>query len=347
MSDVLIYGAYGYTGELIAREAKRKGLKAILSGRNLKKLEKIAHETGYPFHAVDLNDRHRLVDLLSRVKVVIHCAGPFKYTARQMIHSCLEAKTHYLDITGEYQVFEMAHAYGDEARRKKVMLLPGSGFDVVPSDCLAAHLKSFVPRANNLELAFTSTSGFSSRGTAKTAIEGSGEGQIVRKEHQLKSYPLGQRVKKINYGPFEKISMGISWGDVASAYFSTGIPNIEVYIGATPKQVRLFKWMHRLRFLVRMKWVKNYLKKQADKKPAGPSEVRRQKSQMYLWGKAEQDGQSKELRLITPNGYTLTYKTAVLFAEKILQGEFTPGYQTPSTAFGKDVILEIDGCSFI
>lgn len=347
MSEVLIYGAYGYTGKLIAKEAKSKGLKAILSGRDANKLEKIAQETGYPYQAVDLNDRHRLVDLLSRVKVVIHCAGPFKHTARQMIHACIEAKTHYLDITGEYQVFEMAHSYSDEARRKKVMLLPGSGFDVVPSDCLAAHLKSFVPRANRLELAFTNTGGFSSRGTAKTAIESTGEGQIVRMEHQLKSYPLGQHVKTINYGTFEKISVGITWGDVASAYFSTGIPNIEVYIGSSPKQLRLFRWMHRLRFLVRMKWVKNYLKKQADKKPAGPSEEKRQKSQMYLWGRAEQDGLSKELRLMTPNGYTLTSQTAILFASKILQGEYIPGYQTPSTAFGKDVILEIDGCSFM
>lgn len=347
MTDIVVYGAYGYTGELIVKEARKQGIQVVLSGRNEEKLKNLSQETGFSYSAVDLNNKEALHHLLQDAKVVIHCAGPFQQTAKAMVEACLATHTHYLDITGEYQVFELIHGYDEAAKKAGIMLLPGSGFDVVPSDCLAALLKARVPDAEKLQLAFAATGGGISRGTSKTMIEGAGEGQVYRSNHQLKTKPQGESVKDINYGPFKKLSAGISWGDVSSAYFSTGIPNIEVFTGSSRKQLKALKWAHRLRFFLKINWVKNFLKKQADKKPAGPSEEKRENSHTYLWGRAENsNGTYYEARLKTPNGYTLTSKATLLFASKILNGIFRPGFQTPSSAYGRDVILEIDGSQF-
>lgn len=347
MADIVVYGAYGYTGELIVNEAREQGIQVILSGRNEEKLKKLSQESGFSYSAVDLNNKEALHRLLQDAKVVIHCAGPFQHTAKAMVEACLHTRTHYLDITGEYQVFELIHNYDEAAKNAGIMLLPGAGFDVVPSDCLAALLKARVPDATNLELAFATTGGGISRGTSKTMIEGAGEGQAFRTNHQLQIKPQGQSTKVIDYGPFKKLSVGISWGDISSAYYSTGIPNIEVFTGSSEKQIKVLKWAHRLRFLLKISWVKKFLKSQADKKPAGPNAEKREKSNTYLWGRAENaDGASYEARLKTPNGYTLTAKTTLLFASKILNHTFRAGFQTPSSAYGRDVILEVDGCQF-
>ena len=261
-----------------------------------------------------------------------------------MAHACLDSKTHYLDITGEYQVFESLQQLNKQAVEAKVMLLPGAGFDVVPSDCLAAQLKAALPSGNKLTLAFTSSGAGLSRGTAKTMVENIDRGQQYREEGRLKTRKQGESLKKIDYGEFEMLSMGISWGDISTAYYSTGIPNIEVFMGTTKKQVKQLKWTNLLRPLLKLRWVKRFLKKQVDKKPPGPSDKSREKSNMFLWGRISDDGtQTKEMRLKTPNGYTLTALTAVAIASRIRQGDFKPGYQTPSTAYGKDFIFEMKG----
>lgn len=347
MNKILIYGAYGYTGRLIVDEAIFYGYKPTLAGRDEEKIETLASEKGLPAIALSLDNNDELTEVLVHHDLVIHCAGPFIHTAKQMALACLEAKTHYIDITGEFQVFELLQSMNERAIEAGIMLLPGAGFDVVPSDCLSSHLKSKVPNADKLTLAFTGLGGGLSRGTAKTMIENAHEGQWFRKNGKLETRPGGESVKTINYGEFEQVSVGISWGDISSAYFSTKIPNIEVFVGSTKRQIGQMKWLSRLSFLLRLRVVKSFLKKQIDKKPAGPSADRRENGLMHLWGKVENGNGSVEARLVTPNGYTLTAKTALLIANKIVKGDFKAGYQTPSSAYCPDLILEVDGTSLI
>ena len=344
--ELLIYGAYGYTGKLIVEEAVKQGLRPMLSGRNHSKLGQLASKYDLNHVAFELSDGQALNNALKQVKLVIHCAGPFAFTAIPMAKACIAQGVHYLDITGEYSVFEDLHALDKEAKATGVMLLPGAGFDVVPSDCLANRLKHLLPEADSITLAFTSERASVSRGTAKTMVENAGEGHLMRKGGKLVRLPLGKVVRSIDYGPFEQLSVGISWGDISTAYYSTGIPNVLVLTGTDEKQLKSLKVAQRLRLLLRSKWVKNMIKRRIDKKPEGPSEERRSKAAMYLWGKATRGTQEVQQRLKTPNGYTLTAKTAVLIASKILKGEYRDGYQTPATAYGQDLILEVPGCEW-
>lgn len=344
---ILVYGAYGYTGKLIVNEALKHNLSLVLSGRNEEKVMTMAEELQLPHQSFELSDPQTVAHHLEKVTMVIHCAGPFEYTAEVMAKACILSNTHYIDITGEYQVFEMLQLMDINAKEANIMLLPGAGFDVVPSDCLANMLKKEMPDANELQLAFTSQGGSLSRGTAKTMIENIDKGQFYRENGTLKQKKHGAAVKKINFGPFEQIAVGISWGDISSAFFSTHINNIEVYSGSTDKQIKQMKWANWLKPILAMRWVKNLLAKQVDKKPAGPSDKKRSNAVMYLWGKTTNGTDTLEKRIKTPNGYTLTAKTAVLITQKILDGNFKAGYQTPASAYGENLILEVDGCKLL
>lgn len=340
---LIVYGSYGYTGTLIVEECRNLGLNVILAGRDNSRLKKQSLETGYPFEVVALSETPALHNLLENGNVVIHCAGPFQFTSKQLVEACLDTGTHYTDITGEYPVFEMLAGYDESAKQKGIMVMPGTGFDVVPSDCLALYLKEKLPSATHLQLAFAASGGFS-RGTARTMVEGLGYGSTIRKNGKLVQVKTAEKVLHVDFGLFQRKAVCIPWGDVATAFRSTGIPNIEVYAGANDKMIRYLKWSAYLNTLLRARWMKDFLRGRVDKRPAGPSAEKLKTGRSYLWGKVwDDENRNAEARLETLNGYALTAKTSVRIAKKILEGNFKPGYQTPAMAYGAGLILETEG----
>jgi short subunit dehydrogenase-like uncharacterized protein len=340
---IILYGSYGYTGTLIAKECQRKNLNVMLAGRKKDALQKQSTETGYPYEVVDLDNDEVLKTLLRKGALVIHCAGPFQFTAEKMINACLETHTHYNDITGEYQVFELLSTFDNRGKQAGITILPGTGFDVVPSDCLALHLKNRLPTATHLQLAFAMSKGELSRGTARTAIEGLGSGSLIRRDGKLMRIPLGEKVMEINFGSFTTRAINIPWGDVSSAWRSTGIPTIEVYMGASNSMICVARLSQHLNWLLRKSGVKNYLKRKIDNRPAGPVEEKRLAGKSFLWGKVWNDtGEERVSLLESASGYTLTARTSVMIAEKILEGNFKSGYQTPAMAYGSDLILSLE-----
>jgi short subunit dehydrogenase-like uncharacterized protein len=343
MSDFLIYGAPGYTGTLIAREAARRGLRPVLAGRSAEKLAPLADELGLEYRAFPLDSAEAIAAGTQGVRAVLNCAGPFSQTARPMVDVCLAARTHYLDITGEAALLEAQSARDAEARASGVVLLPGAGFDVVPSDCLAAHLKRRLPTATRLVLAFRS-SGRLSRGTALTALEGVGDGGLVRENGVLARVPAAWKTRFVDFGDGPQKAITIPWGDVATAYHSTGIPDIEVYLAA-PWGLRAGARLTRyLGWLLRARWVQAGLRKRVLAGPAGPTEAERAANRCLFWGEvADEPGRTVTARLQTPDGYDLTVQTALAAVAAVLSGTVSAGYHTPSTAFGPDFVLNFRG----
>lgn len=338
---IILYGAYGYTGRLIAQECIDRGLHIILAGRSEKLLKAQSSETGYPFYVVDLSNSVALRALLLKGFVVIHCAGPFQFTAQVMVEMCLETGTHYIDITGEYQVFEMLATYDARAKEAGITILPGTGFDVVPSDCLALYLKTKLPSANRLELAFTSSGGLS-RGTARTMVHGLGTGSVIRKDGVLVHIPLGKKIMKVDFGEGTLSCINIPWGDVSTAWHSTGIPNIEVYTAVSDAAIRGVRLTRHFEWLLKTKWVRNLLLSIVDRKIKGPRPETLKAGRSLLWGRVKDaSGIIAAARIETLSGYKLTSMTSVLIAESILKGHFKRGFQTPASAYGPDLILQI------
>src|SRR6267154_1014865 len=246
-APLIVYGSYGYTGQLIIEECKAKGVEVMLSGRNGEALAKQSALTGFPFEVADIQDTTGLCRVLEKGSMVIHAAGPFQFTAQRMAEACLITQKHYTDITGEISVFEMMAKLDAKANAAGITLMPGVGFDVVPSDCLALHLKNRLTSATHLQLAFASNKGGLSRGTSKTMIEGMGLGGAIRKEGKIIPVPLHEGITTINYGAFQLPSVRIPWGDVSTAFYSTGIGNIEVFRGADQgliKQVKISRYLN-------------------------------------------------------------------------------------------------------
>jgi short subunit dehydrogenase-like uncharacterized protein len=343
-SKFLLYGANGYTGALIARLAVQQGLSPILAGRNPDKLRQQAAELGLEYRAFSLEDSTAVDAALADVPVVLHCAGPFSQTSKPMVEGCLRMKTHYLDITGEAAVFEAIAAQDAIAKAAGVMLLPGVGFDVVPSDCLAAHLKARLPSATRLALGIDFLQSQLSRGTATTMVENQARGGLVRRNGVLTPVPTAWNTRMIDFGRGPVLATTIPWGDVSTAFYSTGIPDIEVY-AAVPEAMRQAMVASRyFGWFLSLPVVQNFQKSLIQSQPPGPTDAQRVQGRTALWGEVE-DNSGKRLvsRLQCPEGYTLTAMTAVAITKKVLAGQSSTGFQTPSLAYGADLILEIEG----
>lgn len=340
----LIYGATGYTGKLTARAAKAKGLAPILAGRSEEKVKAIAEELGLEWRAFDLAETAKLDAALKEVETVLHIAGPFSATSKPMADACIRTKTHYLDITGEIAVFEALAARDAEAKKAGIMLLPGVGFDVVPSDCLAAHIKRRMPDAEDLKL-YIGGLGKASRGTMKTMIEGIAKPTLVRRNGELE--PLdGMNEDLCDFGQGSKPTVAVSWGDVATAWHSTKIPNVEVHFELTPEFARMVKMPVFVKALLGISFVQGFLKRQVDRQAEGPTDDERKQGYAVLIGVGrDAKGRAVRTRLRSPEGYSLTAQTGLAIAKRVLDGEFKAGFQTPSLVYGADFILGFDGVS--
>lgn len=341
MKNFLIYGANGYSGELIAREAVQRGWQPILAGRSRNKIKSLANELNLTHRAFALEDVKALESTLQEVDFVLHCAGPFSLTAEPMVEACLRLGKHYLDITGEIAVFEAMARRDQAAQQAGAMIMSGVGFDVVPSDCLARHLKNRLPSAIELTLAFYGL-GEISHGTQATMTMNVGNGGAVRRNGHIERVPAAYKTREIDFGTMQKVAVTIPWGDVATAFYSTGIPNIEVYTVVPEANLKLLKMSRYLGWLLKTKPVQHYLQKRI---PAGgPNAEERANGKTYLWGEArDAAGNTVASRLTCPEGYTTTVLTALAIAGKVLDGNFRAGFQTPAQCYGADLILEIEG----
>ena len=344
----LIYGASGYTGKLIVELSIKKGLKPILAGRTEAKIKPLAEKFGLEYLVFGLDNIENVVQNIAKFPLVLNCAGPFSRTAKPIVEACLKAKTHYLDITGEIEVFEMIKSYDLQAKKNGVMLLPGVGFDVVPTDCMAKYLSTKLPNATHLELAFTSVGGSISHGTVTTMVENLGNEGFTRENGVMVSKPTGYKGKLIDFGSLKQFAMTIPWGDISTAYTTTGIPNIETYAGASKSVYYVMKLQFLFNPILRTKFVKNLLQKYADDKITGPNEQHFQNGKSLIYGKVTNaKGEFVEGKLETLEGYRLTAETSVLITQKVLELKGISGYQTPAGLFGHELILEIEGSKFI
>ncbi|WP_422122446.1 saccharopine dehydrogenase family protein [Planococcus sp. X10-3] len=337
----LIYGAYGYTGELIAREAKKRGMSPVLAGRNREMVNYLAKELELEARVFPVDQA--TAEHLADIDLVLHCAGPFQKTTPPMIKACLEAGADYLDITGEIAVFEHSFAQDGKAKAAGITICSGVGFDVIPTDCTARKLNELMPDAVTLALGFDSDSGISP-GTYKTMIQGLGSGSAERRDGQLVPVPIGSQRRKIDFGRGTKSAMGIPWGDVSTAYHTTGIPNITTWIPMKKSRILGARLFSPAGSVLSRPVIQKRLKNMVVRRVIGPDEKLRSDTPAFIWGEARNAaGVVTTVRIKTANVYDLTVFGALEVASRLLDGDYPSGSYTPATLFGSSLIEELPG----
>ena len=339
----LIYGANGYTGRLIAAEAARRGWQPLLAGRNRDAVELLAGELDLEWRAFSVDSASRVAEQLEGMDLVLNCAGPFVATADTVVQACIGKGIHYLDIGGEPDVFTRIFARNDQARASGSVVIPATGFDVVPSDMLANSLAGRLPDATKLEMAFYG-SGSGSAGSAKTVLGMMAGKCQVRRDGRLKRLPLAALQRLVQFSDREAWCMSVTWGDIVSAYYSTGIPNITMYMATTRKAARTMRRLSPLTPLLAIPALRRRLFAKIEQSKAGPDAATREASCMRLWGRAENDrGDTVEATVDTLEGFTLTTLASLRCAERVLTHAPPGGCYTTTQAFGVEFAQEIPG----
>ncbi|MDN5860581.1 MAG: saccharopine dehydrogenase NADP-binding domain-containing protein, partial [Pseudonocardia sp.] len=343
-ATALIYGVTGYIGRLCARRAQESGLRPVLAARDQHQLAALGRELDLPTRAFALDDPAAVESGLRGVDVALNCAGPFDRTSDALVDACLRTGTHYVDLAGEVPEFETVAARDAEARRAGVMLLPGAGFGVVPTDCLAAHLHARLPEATHLELAFQTVGGLS-RGTARTLVRDLHRTGVRRQDGRFVPQRAAARRRRIDFGQGPVVAAINPWrADLFTAARSTGIPSIDVYT-ALPAPVRgLMRLAPRCPALFAARPWQAGTDALIRRLPTGPTDRQLHAGSTRVWARVTAPGDRRVAATLRgPEAYEFTARTARLILQRVLGGAVTPGFQTPATAYGPDLVLDVSG----
>lgn len=325
---LLIYGATGYSGRLVARRCAQEGLSPVLAGRSPDALREVADSLGCEARVGGLED----VDLAG-VSVLVNCAGPFSKTAQTLTSRCVEAGIHYLDLAGEVNEHLVAMEYDRPARDAGVLVLPGAAYGIVASDCLAARVAARVPDVRSVEVALKTVGGVS-RGSAEVVLGSLRSSGVRRQSGDLVEWRPGAATLKVDFGDGDGPTtvVGNPWrADLVASV--PAAPGYETFM-AFPAPVRaLMRIPHG-----------GLLRAAARRLPEGPSEEALAKGRSAVWARATgADGTKAEAVLNGPDAYLFTALAAEACGRRALRGDAPPGVHTPAGAWGPQLLDEIPG----
>jgi short subunit dehydrogenase-like uncharacterized protein len=313
----MLYGGAGHTGALIAQHAHQRGHRPLLAGRNAPAITALAEHLDLPHRALALDDPAALNAALADVDLVLNAAGPFLHTAAPLAEACLAAGAHYLDIGNELQVFRALYDLDQRARRAGVTIIPGVGFGVVATNCVARYVSDAVGGAQHLEVAARAATARQGPGIAASVRENLPYGGWTRRAGHLHPHPLGSGTITITFPGGPCRVMPFPTGDLEAAFQATGAPDITAYSPvpgdpATPNP------------------------QASDSAAAGPPAYR-----SFGWARATgPDGATIEAWLQTGESYAFTAAASIRAIEETLARSLRGAF-SPAAAFGADFALTI------
>ena len=337
--QVLVYGATGYTAQLILQELRALRIPFIVAGRNAARVREVGSAWDAPVRVFGLEEPERVEQGLRGARILLNSAGPFGTTTAPLVRACLTEGVHYLDVSGEVAPLDLASRLDAAARARGIMLLPAVGFDVVPSDCLAVHLARRLPDADELTLSIEG-SNLMSRGSALTFAEHAGVPVLARRAGKLSPMLYRTQMRWTNFGDGARPTIATSWGDLVTAYHSTRIPNIEVYFEATPPRV-LTIGGNQLFGTGMRPLLRPWFRFLAGMMPEGPAPDVRERHSARIVGEARKGERRVRSLLITREAYSFTGISAAAVVREVLDGAAAPGFQTPGALFGPDFPLSL------
>jgi short subunit dehydrogenase-like uncharacterized protein len=310
----MLYGAAGYTGSLIAQYACEVGHRPLLAGRREPALKALALRLDLPYRILALDDPVTLGEGLSGVELVLNAAGPFLHTAAPLAEACLNSGTHYLDISNELQVFRTLYDLNQRAEQAAITVMPGVGFGVVATNCLARSVSDAVGGAETLEVVARVASAEPGPGVAATRSANIPFGGWIRQGGQLLPQELGLGITTLAFPDGDYPIMPVPTGDLEAAFQATGAADIIAYSV-------LLETHHT------------------------PEIPGTQTHRSFGWARAVGvDGTSSEAWLETGESYHYTAMIAVRSVEQTLERTLGGAF-SPAAAFGPEFAFSVDGTS--
>jgi short subunit dehydrogenase-like uncharacterized protein len=343
LARIMIYGAYGFTGELVTQAARRLRCELVVGGRDATRLRAIAGSLGITARAFALDDPSRIAEGIADIDILVNAAGPMVATAGPLIAACLDARTHYLDVTGEPSVFIEAHRHDSMARRRGIMIMPGAAFCIIASDCLAADVAALLPHAKYLRLGW-SRPALISPGTLRATYNMVRDRVVIRRAGRLVAIPVGRLERDFDYGRGARTSAAVSSADVFTAYLTTGIPNIEGYVEATFAARTAGLLGVRVAAATRATPLRSFFDLALGSWGQRPSSQARKAAQQVLVAEVEDAWRRiRRVGMITSDGYSFTADAIAAVMERMIKGELAVGFQTPGKVYGPGLAYGIAG----
>jgi short subunit dehydrogenase-like uncharacterized protein len=300
----MLYGAAGHTGTLIARHAHQRGHRPLLAGRSAPATAALAAQLGLPYLVLALDDPAALNAALADMDLVLNAAGPFLHTAAPLARACLAAGVHYIDIGNELQAFRALYNLHQRARQSGVTIIPGAGFGVVTTNCLARYVSDAVGGAEYLEVAARAATARQGPGIAASVRENLPYGGWTRRAGHLYPQALGSGTITITLPGGPCRMMPFPTGDLEAAFQATGAPDITAYSPVPEDPARD--------------------PRASDTGPAG-----RPAYQSFGWaGATSPDGATAEAWLQTGESYAFTAAASIRVVEE-LSRDPCPGRSAP------------------
>jgi len=342
-ASVVVYGANGATGRMVAARALERGLPIVLAGRDHGKLEALSAALGgVPVRIACLDDQASLVRALDGAAAVLNAAGPFEDTIEPVLRAALTAKVHYLDLSGEARAVQSAAGYSALARERGCMIMPSIGFDVVASDCLAVHVVQKLPTATRLALGIFGLDGFS-RGSARSMARQAGAPVLVRRRGALEPSAPGELRRSFELDGVQRSAVAVTWADVVTAFVSTGVPSIETYFGETPALQMAMAANRALHATGMGPLASRMLDPLVRDFGAGNVVSAVEAPTTIVAAARAENGQAVTARLRCPGPYAFTALSAVAVLERVLAGDVELGFETPARVYGADFVLSLPG----
>lgn len=234
--DVVVYGASGFTGRLVAeylfeRYGTGGDLKWALAGRSSRRVTEVLDGLGKPGADVpvivaDSTDAAALRALAGRTRVVLTTVGPYARHGEPLVAACVAGGTHYCDLAGEVQwMRSMIDDYQDDARESGARIVHACGFDSIPSDLGVWFLQQearerFGEPCNAVSLLVRAMRGGMSGGTVDSLFNVLDESRRDRDVARLLVDPYSLNPEGLRDGPDGRDQAGIGYNDVMEAWTS-------------------------------------------------------------------------------------------------------------------------------
>ena len=368
---ILLYGATGYSGRLIAAEARRRYSdsrdvtidrhQVVLGGRDGAELADMTRTLELDHLVFTLDDRERVLSALRGFDVVINAAGPFARTASRLMRAAIEVGIPYVDINGEVDVYRALDDLSRIALHRGVTIVSGSGFTATVSDMMLESALSTVrpSDARTVWIAFSAMRHFS-RGSLHAMLRSVRERVLVVREGKVVHVPVGRLERMFDFGQDKQQHDGTQRPNDDSrrprpARIASAINTIDTLTAsrtARRKQaesisiesyaemsatVRLGYQIGALSApLLQIPLVQRLNHFQIAQLPDGPSAEDRTETRQKVLLQIESPLRTTlvDWRLTTPDAYDFTARSALAVAEKVAGASGGGGWKTPSEVLG-------------